>query len=386
MPFPETTTVQERLRFVIAWERLRDQRSFGSLCLEFGVSRPTGYRWVARWEAGDVSDMEDRSHAAHHVANRTAPDVEAAVVAERLKHRLWGARKLLPPEEAPQELRERWPAPSTIGLILERHGLVERRRRRRRTPAGDAPPIPQVTGPNQELAMDFKGHRQTADGSRCLPFTMIDQWSRYWMVARHLPAASTACVWSALLQAFEEYGLPERIRSDNGTPFASTGAGGLSVLSIRCIQLGIEPVRTRPGHPQDNGRIERGHRTLEQATLNPPAADLTSQQARFDAFVHEYNHERPHEALGQQPPARFYHPSPRRLGPLRPPEYAADAAVRMVRQAGTIKWQGGLVYLSKLLAGQPVGLMEEKDGIGCWYGPVRLGIVDAGKEVLIRPR
>lgn len=278
-----------------------------------------------------------------------------------------------------------WPAPSTIGDLLRRHGLSDRRRRRAYLPGPPPAAFAPIVAPNDLWCIDFKGWFRTADGRRCDPLTVTDACSRYALVCtivapRHLP------VEAAVRAAFERYGLPKAIRSDNGVPFAAAGPGGLSRLSLAWLKAGIALERIAPGQPQQNGRHERFHRTLKDETSRPPAANLREQQARFDAFCHDYNHLRPHEALGQRPPASLWRPSPRRYPEtLAEPWYDAHHAVRRVRASGEIKWGGQAIFISETLAGEPVGIAETHSGE--WlvrYANIELGIIDPRRNRLIR--
>lgn len=269
-----------------------------------------------------------------------------------------------------------WPAASTIGDILKRAGLVEARPRRRRgAELGRADTAAQA--PNAEWACDFKGWFRTGDGIRCDPLTITDTMSRYLIEVRIAPPTEQG-VRPVFERIFEEHGLPKAIRCDNGPPFGSQAAGGLTRLSVWWLKLGITPHFIRPASPQDNGRHERMHRTLKAHTAKPPSADLAEQQARFDAFRAHFNTERPHEAIDQQPPAALWTPSPRRW-PARPltPWYDADHQVRRVRTNGEIKWKGGLVFLSEPLIGELVGLTELPSGAHMVrFFDIDLGLVD----------
>jgi transposase InsO family protein len=271
-----------------------------------------------------------------------------------------------------------WPAASTIGDALEKAGLVVPRKRRRHAAPRTAP-FAACVGANDIWSMDFKGHFRTADGARCDPLTVQDQASRYLIRVVAVDRPDGEHVWPVLAAAFRELGLPKVIRSDNGAPFASGGAGGLSALSVRLIKTGVLPERTDPASPQQNGRLERLHLTLKQDTASPPAASLAAQARRFRAFAQSYNEERPHEALKMAVPASLYAPSPRTWnGRLASPEYDSGIDVRRVRTNGDIKWNGGRVWVSSVLVGEPIGLTEVADGE--WevrYGPVALGSLDA---------
>jgi putative transposase len=371
MPWRTTCVLEERRRFVEEWVRGDEARSH--LCQRYGISRRTGYQWVARHQADGPAGLVDRSHARHHQPQAVSAAVDAAVVAVRGAHPFWGPRKL----RAWLDWHEpgiAWPAPSTIGLLLQRHGLTRPRRRRRRT-APATPPLAGAVLPNDVWSGDFKGWFYTGDGARCLPFTLTDNASRFLLRCQVVTRADFAAVQPRLAAAFREYGLPRALRTDNGPPFGSTAAAGLSRLAVWCIKLGIQPERIQPGHPEQNARHERMHATLARETTRPPQATGRAQQRCFDTFRQRFNYERPHEALGQRPPATVYAPSPRPY-PERLPEleYAAYALLRRVHPNGAIKWRGQAVFVSQALAGEVIALTEVLDD--CWrvaFGPVTLG-------------
>ena len=239
-------------------------------------------------------------------------------------------------------------------------------------------PFGSVTQPNQTWCADFKGWFRTGDGLRCDPLTITDAHSRVLLRCQALQHGIHAQYVRPIFEAtFREYGLPLRLRTDNGSPFAHVGVGGSSALAIWWIKLGITPERIDPGRPSQNGRHERLHRTLKAATAQPPAASMRAQQLRFDAFRLEYNQERPHEALGQQPPSSVYVPSPR-VYPrrLEEPSYPDADQVRRVRHNGEIRWSSSTVYVSRTLIGEPLGIYEAADGWLVRYGPIELGLLD----------
>jgi putative transposase len=280
-----------------------------------------------------------------------------------------------------------WPVTSTIGELLQRAGLVQPRRHRRRTPPSTQP-FAQCTAPNDLWCIDFKG--QFRVGERlCYPLTVTDGASRFILGIDALTSTKTAPARVVLERIFRQYGLPAAIRSDNGVPFASTGAGGLSQLSVWWVRLGIWPDRIEPASPQQNGRHERMHLDLKHETANPPQRTFPAQQRRFDAFRHEYNDERPHEGIGMQTPSSLYVPStrvmPRKLPEL---EYPDGWLLRRVRHDGTMKWRKHYLYMSKALENQIVGLRPEDNGLwAAYFGPVLLGRVhDEALDLgLIRP-
>lgn len=378
MPWRETCAMRERLRFIALFEE--GDATMSALCREFGISRKTGYQLLARYAAEGEDGLRDRSHAAHHHPHKVSETVEERIVALRARRPTWGARKL----RARLELDDpavSWPAASTIGDVLHRHGLVIPRRRRIRTPA-DTSPFADCTGPNDSWCIDYKGWFRTQDGRRCDPLTISDAHSRYLLRCQAVRRVDTHCARPLLEATFREYGLPLAIRSDNGPPFASRGVGGLSRLSVWWIRLGIKPERIAPGRPSQNGRHERMHGTLKRDACQPAASTRREQQRRFDAFRRTYNEERPHEALGNVPPGMVYRPSPRPF-PARVPGvvYPDHWQVRMVRQNGEMRWHGNHIFIGEVLGGEPIALQESDDG--SWlvhFGPVLLGSINrAGK-------
>lgn len=359
MPWMETSTLDQRRQFVMAL--VRAQWSMSELCARFGISRPTGYKWAARYRAGGEAALLDLSRAPHTCPHKTAARVEALLLAARREYG-WGARKLL------QVLRTRhptleWPARSTVNDLLVRHALVRRRLRRRRWVHPGAAPL-QTTRPNQVWPIDFKGQFKTGDGRYCYPLTVTDHFSRSLLACRGLAAVTTAESRRVLEGVFREVGLPEAIRTDNGMPFVLPGRLGLSSLAVWWMQLGIVHQRITPGQPQQNGTHERMHRELKRETTRPAAATRRAQQQRFDAFRARYNQVRPHEALADATPASRWHPSPRPYPARRhQPEYPAAMERRRVSAAGTVSWSGRAIFLSETLQGEDVGLDEVDDGI-----------------------
>ncbi len=348
------------------------------LCRRFGISRKTGYKLLRRYEEEGAQALTDRSRARQTHANAVPEAMVRLILAKREAHPTWGPRKLraVLRRESPDTY---WPASSTIGALLKRAGLVEARRRRRRVPAFDALLAP-ATQPNERWNVDFKGWFRTRDGQRCDPLTVTDDYSRYLLVCKAVEKTNFEHVRACFEVAFEANGLPSRIRSDNGSPFATRGLSGLSQLSVWWLKLGILPERIAPGHPEQNGRHERMHRTLKQETARPPKTNRALQQMAFDSFQEIYNNERPHEALGDDTPAAHYVASPR--GAILTPEaqYPADSETKRVRHNGTIHVGGEGVYLSKALAGETVLLEpvdEERRFFDLYFLDFLIGRVDA---------
>jgi putative transposase len=358
MTWRETDKMDERLRFIAGC--LAEEETMSALCEAFGISRKTGYKWLERYRSQGAAGLCDLPRAPHFHGRATAVDVVERIVAEKEAHPLWGPKKIV------ARLRRRqpdlaWPAASTAGEILKRHGLVKGRGRARWKSAGNGP-WPEVTAPNAVWTADHKGWFRTGDRWRCEPLTVMDAKSRYMLGLEAVGSTAEAEAWPVFERLFDEYGLPDRLRSDNGSPFAGVGIAGLTPLAVRFVKLGIGLERIDPGKPQQNGRHERFHLTLLPLAKHPQA-NRAEQQRAFDAFRREYNEERPHEALGQTPPCEHYRASERKLPTTLPePDYPTSAAVRQVRHSGEIKWNGGLVYVSQTLAGEAVAVEETAGG------------------------
>jgi len=358
MPFIETSRMKERIRMLSDYDT--GNWSVSELCCRYGVCRDTFYEWRKRRESGAVDWFTDRSHAPLHCPHATEGEVKEAVISLRRRFPHLGPRKLLVLLKR-QDGGADWPAASTIGDILKQAGLITPVRRRRRA-IDQQRPFAAVAAANDEWSTDFKGSFRTADNRRIDPLTISDGHSRFLLDVRIVPP-TTEGVRPAFTEAFRAYGLPLAIRCDNGPPFGSRGAGGLTRLSAWWVRLGVAPHFIRPASPQENGRHERMHRTLKAQTSRPPAANASEQQARFDRFRRHYNQERPHEALGQQPPAELYMPSRRAMPDrLEQPWYDADHQVRRVGAKGEIKWKSHRVFISESLVGELVGIAELETG------------------------
>jgi len=384
MVWKETCAMEERIRFVDAV--VENTETFAAICRRFGVSRKSGYKWLARYQAEGVEGLKDQSRAPLHHAQAITARIAELCLAVRRAHPTWGPVKVKAWLEQHRPGIE-WPAASTIGALFDREGLTVKRVVRRRSPPSSVP-FGQCTAANDIWCIDFKGWFVTGDGKRCEPMTLNDAHSRYLLRCQVLARNDGDHAWPVLDAAFREFGLPLRLRSDNGSPFASTGAGGLSQLSVKVIKAGVLPERIKPGKPQQNGRLERFHLTLLQDTASPPAPTLRAQLERFHSYQRLYNEERPHQALGNEVPAARYAASPRRYdGILREPDYGADYEVRRVRHSGEIRWQGSTVYINAALVGEPIGLIETDDG--SWsvsYGPIDLGVIAHGNNRLRKPK
>lgn len=358
MPWKETCAMDQREALMADW--LRDEWTMTELAARYGISRKTAYKWTDRYDADGVAGLAERSRAPLHQGRGMSAAIRAAILALRRAHPYWGPRKLraLLQARAPQTT---WPVPSTMGDLLRREGLSTPRRRLRYIVPLTQPLAAAVT-PNDVWTADFKGWFRTQDGTRCDPLTVADACSRFVFCCR-IVAPTGVGVRPWFERTFRTYGLPRALRTDNGSPFASTGPGRLSRLAVWWLKLGIQLDRIDPGHPEQNGRHERFHLTLQTESTSPPAASKPQQQRRFDRVRQEFNEVRPHEALGQTPPARTYYGSPRPYPPrLEDPWYDATCQVRRVGPKGQVKWRGDSVFVSEAVAGELVGLAETARG------------------------
>jgi len=381
MPWPETDPVKERRRFMLEVEG--GQFSFSEACQRFGISRQKGYKWLRRYETEGVSGLEDRSHRPRHCPHAT-PEYVLEAAYELRRHRpRWGAEKILARLAV---VHPEWPLPGE--RVLHRHlvraGFVEKRPRSARRPHPGRPTAP-FDAPNAIWSADFKGQFKTLDGIYCYPLTVQDGFSRSLLGCQALAGPTHVATRRVLTQLFRDYGLPQRLRTDNGTPFASMALGRLSQLSVWLIKLDVMPDLIEPASPQQNGRHERMHRDLKAETTIPPAASRSAQQRRFNAWRTEFNEIRPHEALGQKTPASVYEPSPRPF-PRRPkgPEYPAHFETRKVSTNGGIRWHAAWVNVSHLLGGEYIGLEEiDNDVWAVYFGPITLGWLHVHKGVIL---
>jgi len=375
MPWRHVDAKSERLQFV------RDARqrlvTLTELCALYGISRVTGYKWLERAEHSGLDFLQELSRRPHSCPHATAAALQARLLDARRHHPTWGPRKLLAlvhRQDRRQGAHFAWPARSTVAELLHRNGLTTpRRRRAARGHLGR--PLTPMSAPNVIWTADYKGQFRLGDNRYCFPLTVQDGYSRYLLGCRGLTGTTTVECRPVFQRLFQEYGLPEIIRSDNGVPFATGALARLSQLSVWWIRLGIYPETIEPAHPEQNGRHERMHRTLKRETTRPPAPTLRSQQQRFDLFRDEYNAVRPHEALGDATPASLYTRSPRPYPNTPPPmEYPPHFEVRLVSANGGIKWLRSWVNISHVLGGEHVGFEEIDDGEwNLYFGRMKLG-------------
>jgi transposase InsO family protein len=373
--------MEERLRFVA---RLLDGEGMSDVCRQFGISRKTGYKIWGRYREEGAYALCDRSRRPVRYANQLPEPIERLIVETKRDKPHWGARKIR--ELLVRKLAGdvRIPARSTVHAVLDRHGLVSRARKRRAANKAVGTALSEASVPNDLWCADFKGEFKLGNGRYCYPLTVTDQASRMILSCEALESTKEQPVIQTFLRLFQDRGLPQAIRSDNGLPFASpNGLYNLSKLSVFWLRLGIAIERIKPGHPQENGRHERMHLTLKKETTRPPGMNVLQQQDRFDDFVSEFNRERPHEALAMKTPAEFYAPSSRAYDGLPDVEYPFHDKDILVTACGRICMHRKKINVSTVLAGQRLGIKEVDDGI--WlvsFMHYDLGYIDLEQRTL----
>jgi len=379
MPWKASSVMEERLRFVA---RLLDGEAMTDLCREFGISRKTGYKVFDRYKEHGLEALSDRSRRPVRFAQQLPQQLESLIVSLRRDKPHWGARKLRELLVRRLSGDVRIPAKSTIHAVLDRHGLVKCIGRTRHRASGTA--LSQGSAPNDLWCADFKGEFKLGNGRYCYPLTVTDHASRFLLLCEALESTREDLALTAFQRLFCERGLPGAIRSDNGVPFASPNAlFNLSKLSVWWLRLGIAIERIKPGHPQQNGRHERMHLTLKKEATRPPGMNSLQQQGRFDAFVHEFNTERPHEALAMKCPAELYSASPRSYTGLADLDYPLHDRDILVTSCGRICMHRKKINISAVLAGQRLGIKEVDDGI--WlvsFMQYDLGYIDLEQRIL----
>lgn len=358
MPWKECKPMDERLKFVA---RCLDGEKMSSLCREFGISRPTGYKIFNRYKDLGLEGLEDRSRRPYRHANKLPFQVEKTILQIKREYPTWGAPKIR--EKLIREFPMiQPPAKSTVHAVLDRNGLVKRRKRRRYRAEGT--PLSDAKAPNGLWCADYKGEFMLGNKKYCYPLTITDYRSRYLLSCEGLESTKTPFAFTVFEEVFREFGLPDAIRTDNGVPFASANAMfGLSRLSVWWLRLGITIERIKPGHPEQNGRHERMHLTLKKEATKPASFNFLQQQVRFDEFVEVYNNQRPHQALGGQYPGDLYTPSPRPYRAPEEPEYPYHDRVITVTKCGRLCIGRRKINLSTVFAGQKVGIREVADKI-----------------------
>ncbi len=381
MAWGEIKVEHQRELFIKTY--LEKRFSLADICRQFDISRKCGYKWINRFEEEGLEGLKDRSRMPLHSPNATDSEVVTAILKLKFEWAKWGPKKILGhlKKHSPHIL---WPSRTTIGNIFEKYGLIKRRKLRKRL-AERKDPLSECNASNDIWCIDFKGWSLTRDNKKCDPFTVMDAFSRFLLCCRKLNANDTCHVWATFERLFREYGLPFRIRSDNGPPFATLGAGRLSKLSINFIKAGVIPEWIDPGEPQQNGRHERMHLTLEQEGINS-LNNLEEQIKDLENFSEYYNFIRPHEALDQKCPGDIYNTSQRYWsGRLQSPEYSREFKVGKVKSCGKMSWQHKEIYIGRVFEGEPIGLKQEEE-LKAYYGPIQLGIIKENKlEIARRP-
>jgi len=382
MPWIKMGPMEQKIKLMIDWKTNRFSKT--DLSLKYGISRKTVHKWLSRYAQHGIDGLKEYLRAPKHCPHRTPESIVNLIIQEKLKNRKRGPKKIRAQLQR-QYSNVHWPTSSTIAYWLKKQGLIEKRKKRQHVPPYTQP-FSDCDSPNAVWSVDYKGQFYMKDSHVCYPLTVSDNYSRYLLRCYGIEGPRYELTRDVLISAFREYGLPEAIRCDNGTPFAGRCVGGLSRLSIWWIRLGIMPERIDKGCPEQNGRHERMHRTLKNEALSPVAGHLKEQRERFEIFRLDYNNNRPHEALNQQPPSSFYHKSNRPYveNPSLP-EYDLGCIIRSVRQKGDIKFKGNKYYLTQLLAGQPVGLKEAADGQWrIYYSFYPIATLDLRKNKIIK--
>jgi putative transposase len=348
--------------------------SLAEACRQFQISRPTGYEWLGRYKKDGEQGLKNLSSARKTQPNTTPPDIVEQVIAFKRANKQWGPKKLGPKLKEKYPLVN-WPSTTTIGKILSNNGLTEDKKTRKRLAANPSG-LTESEKSNDVWCMDFKGWSITKDGYKFDPFTLSDHHSRYLLRSLKLNKNDADHVWALLDIVFREYGLPYYLRSDNGPPFATCSPGRLSALSIKLVKAGVMPEWIEPGKPQQNGRHERMHLTMEQEGFSTKTLVLEEQKMKLKEFQHYYNFERPHEALGQKTPGSIYKPSNRTwTGRFEPIEYSDEYKRGKVRSCGRISWKGTGIYIGRVFEGEYLGIKEGENGLEVYFGPIYLGIL-----------
>jgi putative transposase len=382
MAWKETKVEDQRQFFIKAY--LEKRFNFSDLCRQFDISRKCGYKWIKRFENESWEGLKDRNRMPLNHPNATDPEIVNMILKLKYEWPRWGPKKVLGHlvRKAPDII---WPSTTTIGNIFDKNGLTKRRRLKKRL-AQRTDPLGECNNSNEIWCIDFKGWSLTKDQKKCDPFTLMDAFSRYLLCCQKLYVNDTHHVWAVFERLFREYGLPLRVRSDNGPPFATLGAGRLSKLSINLIKAGVMPEWIDPGEPQQNGRHERMHLTLEQEGIDV-SKDLNSQLKKLEEFTNYYNFIRPHEALNQKCPGDVYQSSSRYWnGKLQSPEYSNEYQVGKVKSCGKMSWKGREIYIGRVFENEPIGMKKEEENFKAYYGSILLGTIrENSLEIERRP-
>jgi putative transposase len=380
MAWRVTKVEEQRQEFI--QQVLIGDKTITDLCKEFQVSRKTGYKWVHRHAEHGEEGLKDRSRKPRFQAGKTQDNLVQKILEIKHKYPTWGPKKILASLEHLYP-NEDWPSDTTVGNILTKNGLVKSRKLRKRLPS-KTDPLSHCNEANDVWSIDFKGWFWTREGVKCDPLTISDAHTRFILYCHKLHSGKELDVWKVLEELFYKNGLPKYLRHDNGPPFATSGAGRLSRLSVKLIKAGVIPDWIAPGKPYQNGRHERMHRTLKREAIFPLQLTLEEQQMKFRDFIHYFNFERPHEALGQKCPGNLYVVSERRWeGKLYSPEYDNEYLVKRIRERGQLSWNGIDIYISKTLKNEFVGLKENDEGDwSVYFGPVFLGTINSSRNFI----
>lgn len=377
MVWKQVNVEDQRKKFISA---LCNGSNFSDICREFDISRPTGYKWLKRFKEEGEGGLLDRSKAPHSHPNIIEADIEDKVLAMRFNFKKLGPKKLY------AKLLElypnvHWPCASSIGNILDRNGLTVCRKLRKRV-AANTPSAFDGVFPNDVWCMDFKGTLRTIENKGYDPFTLTDSRSRFLIKCQILEKKNFEQVWATLDAAFREYGLPDHLLSDNGPPFATAGAGRLSRLSINLIKAGVKPLWITPGKPQQNGRHERMHGTMESELGKPAANSERELKKKLKEFQKYYNFERPHEGLGQIVPGKVFMPSKKEWrGIFQSPEYDKEYEIRKVQKCGTINLSGNRIFIGESFHQEPIGILKVENELRVYYGSILLGNINEKYEL-----
>jgi len=382
MPWKETNAMNEKMKFILAWTT--NEYTVVDLCKIFKISRETAYKFIKRYKEEGANGLSERSRAHHRHPDQTNKQLVDIILKTKNRYPKWGPKKI----KAWLEIEHNdnvWPAASTISSILQKNGLVITRKKRIKTPAYTEP-FSLCDEPNAVWSADFKGYFKLGSNDNCYPLTISDNYSRYLICCDCFDRPNLYNVKQSFEYVFKEYGLPKVIKTDNGSPFASVGVGGLSQLSIWWLKLGIIPERIALGRPDQNGRHERMHRTLKEATSMPPKSNMYAQQIVMDEFRQEYNNDRPHEALGNLRPSSIYKRSsieyPKEIPEI---EYNDGLLIKKVRTNGELRHKGRFYYVSSALSGERIALRQINDDcIELYFSVIRLGVLDLRQQKVIR--
>lgn len=382
MPWTEVRPMDERIRFVV--EAGSGAESMSWLCRKYGISRKTGYKWLNRAQLHGIFALSEHSRAPRNCPHRTPIEMREALIALRKANPSWGPKKIA--SEVSDRFGLRPPAPSTIALIFQKEGLSKPRRRRNVVIRNWSNKLTKARHPNHVWTMDYKGWFELPNRKKCWPFTVMDLHSRYVLACDPLAQPALAPTQEVCDRVFSYFGLPQIIRVDNGIPFASCAAGGISRLSAQWLRLGITVEFIEPGKPQQNGAHERMHRSLKRELRR--ADTLRRQRRRCQTWRRIYNHSRGHEALGMRTPAALYAPSSRRPPRILPDfVYPSEYILRRVKRSGSIQWRGHHRFISQSLHRCTVGLLpNQKGGMNIYAGSIFLGVLnDSDTKGLVRP-